>query len=171
MAGYHPLLFILLTAVGAAELGLVAYLIHTFDKNGYPDGKGGYTSRDFKARLDFIMFCACWTVFFGLAYIAFMLAGALFFLASIASSALWLIITVIFWAIGAALFMQVRVGGNCHGTPAISLCRELQTVEALGWTALGLAAFTFIVSLIAIHATRRKHGYRGTYYDYDYSSY
>lgn len=50
-----------------------------------------------------------------------------------------------------------------------SSCRELQTVEALGWTALGLAAFTFIVSLIAIHATRRKHGYRGTYYDYDYS--
>ncbi|KAG8893561.1 hypothetical protein FRC01_013509, partial [Tulasnella sp. 417] len=61
MAGYHPLLFILITAVGAAELGLVAYLINTFDRDGYPDGKGGYTSRDFKARLDYIMFCACWT--------------------------------------------------------------------------------------------------------------
>ncbi|KAG8936190.1 hypothetical protein FRC00_009575 [Tulasnella sp. 408] len=155
MAGYHPILFILLTAVGAAELGLVAYLIHTFDRDGYPGGRGGYTSDDFKARLDYLMFCAVWTVFFGLAYVAFIFARAMFFLASIASSALWLLMTIIFWAVGAELWRQVS-------------CRELQTVEALAWTALALAAVTFIVSLFAISSTRRKYGYRGTYYDYDY---
>ncbi|KAG8964090.1 hypothetical protein FRC00_003885, partial [Tulasnella sp. 408] len=168
MAGYHPILFILLTAVGAAELGLVAYLSHTFDRDGYPGGRGGYTSSDFKARLDYLMFCAVWTVFFGLAYVAFIFARAMFFLASIASSALWLLMTIIFWAVGAELWRQVRWGGNCDGAPSISLCRELQTVEALAWTALGLAAVTFIVSLFAISSTRRKYGYRGTYYDYDY---
>ncbi|KAG8912434.1 hypothetical protein FRC02_005995 [Tulasnella sp. 418] len=165
MAYVSPLLFILLALVGAAELGLVAYLINTYNDNGYPDGRGGYDSNDFKHRIRYLLFCAVWTTFFGLGYLFFILMGSFFLLASIASSALWLLMTIIFWAVGAELFRQVRVGGNCDGTPAISECRELQTVEALAWTALGLAAVTFLSALFAIRSTRAKHGYRGRYYD------
>ncbi|KAG8887378.1 hypothetical protein FRB99_004276 [Tulasnella sp. 403] len=166
MAGYHPFLFFLITAVAAAELGLVAYLIHLFNKNGYPYGRGTYKPRDFKQRLDFIMFCAVWTTLFGLAYLIFISVGALFFLASIASSAVWLFLTMIFWVIGAALWHQVRWGGNCNGAPSISICRELQTVEALAWTAFGLSVLTLIAAMFAIRSTRPKSGYRGYYHDY-----
>jgi len=44
-------------------------------------------------------------------------------------------------------------------------CRELQTVEALAWTAMALAAVTLLSAIFAIHSTRRKHGYRARYTD------
>jgi len=68
-----------------------------FNKDGFPDGRGSYDSREFKRRFNYLMFCAVWTTLFGLAYVLFILSGSLFHLASIASSAFWLILTIIFW--------------------------------------------------------------------------
>lgn len=76
MAGYHPFLFFLIAAVGAAELGLVAYLVHDYETRD-----SGYPSDRFRSLIIFILFNACWTVLFGLAYILFIVGGALHALA------------------------------------------------------------------------------------------
>jgi len=74
MAGYHPFLFFLIAAVAAAELGLTAYLVNGYEASGYP-------SDYYRSLIIFILFDACWTVLFGLAYIIFIIDGALHFLA------------------------------------------------------------------------------------------
>jgi hypothetical protein len=74
MAGYHPLLFFLIAAVAAAELGLTAFLVHGHENTGYPSPR-------YRSLIIFILFDACWTVLFGLAYLLFIVDGALHFLA------------------------------------------------------------------------------------------
>jgi hypothetical protein len=74
MAGYHPLLFFLIVAVAAAELGLTAFLINGYNATGYP-------SDNYRSLIIFILFDACWTVLFGLAYLLFIIDGALHLLA------------------------------------------------------------------------------------------
>jgi hypothetical protein len=76
MAGYHPFLFFLIAAVGAAELGLTAFLVHDYDTRA-----GGYPSDYYRSLIIFILFDACWTVLFGLAYLLFIVGGALHVLA------------------------------------------------------------------------------------------
>lgn len=48
-------------------------------------------------RLDMILFDAVWTTVFSTAYMLWIIAGAVHILASIASSAIWLLITSILW--------------------------------------------------------------------------
>lgn len=157
MAGYHPLLFFLIAAVGAAELGLVAFLVHDYENR-----ESGYPSPRYRSLIIFILFDACWTVLFGLAYLLFIVGGALHFLASIAASAIWLVITAVLWGVAAGLYMHVRGGGMCKGEAIISRCRETQTVEALAWTEMGLCILTLFAACFWVN--RSKRSYRGSYY-------
>jgi hypothetical protein len=75
-AGYHPVLFFLIAAVAAAELGLTAYLVHDYETRD-----SGYPSSRYRSLIIFILFDACWTVLFGLGYLLFIVGGALHFLA------------------------------------------------------------------------------------------
>ena len=81
MAGYHPFLFFLIAAVGAAELGLTAYLVHDYETRS-----SGYPSDRFRSLIIFILFNASWTVLFGFAYLLFIVGGALHALARYVSS-------------------------------------------------------------------------------------
>lgn len=45
----------------------------------------------------FTLFTAAWTTLFAFAAVIFVLSGSLSFFAGIASSLIWLIITIIFW--------------------------------------------------------------------------
>ncbi|KAG8827305.1 hypothetical protein FRC19_004173 [Serendipita sp. 401] len=157
MAGYHPLLFFLIAAVGAAELGLTAYLVHDYETRD-----GGYPSSRYRSLIIFILFDACWTVLFGLAYILFIVAGHLHALASIASSAIWLIITAVLWGVAAGLYHNERGGGMCNGEAVISRCRQTQTVEALAWTEMALCIVTLFAACFWVR--RSKRSYRNSYY-------
>lgn len=157
MAGYHPVLFFLIAAVAAAELGLTAYLVHDYENR-----ESGYPSSRYRSLIIFILFDACWTVLFGLAYLLFIVGGALHILASIASSAIWLIITAVLWGVAAGLYKNERGGGMCEGEAAISRCRQTQTVEALAWTEMGLCILTLFAACFWMR--RSKRSYRNPYY-------
>jgi len=45
----------------------------------------------------FVLFTASWTTLFAFAAVIFVFSGALSFFAGIASSIVWLIITIVFW--------------------------------------------------------------------------
>lgn len=75
----------------------------------------------------------------------------------------------------AARFMHVtRTGGNCAGVPTITRfvsdrlpatpielnptrsCRQSLTVEALGWTELGLSLMTLLATCFWVRKNRRR---------------
>lgn len=44
------------------------------------------------------------------------------FLASVAGSTIWLVITAVLWAVAAALFHDENLFLDCTGTPIVSMC-------------------------------------------------
>ncbi|PPR06886.1 hypothetical protein CVT24_011576 [Panaeolus cyanescens] len=90
-AHYHPFLFAMMMLCGIAELGLTSFLISAGNENGT------WPSPRYHALL--IMFCfnASWTLLFSSTYMLWYVDGASHFLANIASSVIWILITTILW--------------------------------------------------------------------------
>ncbi|KAJ6584964.1 hypothetical protein B0H19DRAFT_1227547 [Mycena capillaripes] len=153
MAGYHPFLFTLIALVAAAELGLSAFWVHMVQHQ---------PSNRFRSLVILLLFNSVWTLLFAGAYVFWIIDGALHELASIGSSGIWLTITAILWGVAAGLFHNARGGGNCDGTPVISPCRETLTLEAIGWTEMGLCIITLLAACFWVRSSRRS--YRGSYY-------
>lgn len=76
---------------------------------------------------------------------------------SIASSAIWLIITAVLWGTAAGLFMNERGGGMCGGEAIISRCRQTQTVEALAWTEFALCVLTLLAACFWVRRSKRSY--------------
>jgi uncharacterized BrkB/YihY/UPF0761 family membrane protein len=155
MVAIHPFVFTLLGLVAAADVGVLGYLFNQHDAQGWFSGRDGSSSSRVRSIMIFALFTASWTTLFAFAAVVFVFSGSLSFFAGIASSLLWLIITIVFWAVSTSLFHNVRDGGACDGQPIISMCRQLQTVEGLGWTALGLSVIAMVAGCFAYNSHRR----------------
>jgi len=144
-------MYSLLTLVALAEVGVTAYLVDHFTRTGYP------TSR-YRSLTIFLLFNACWTAFFGLAYIIFVAAGKLKGLARLTASLAWLTITALLWLIAASLYTDPVRGGRgevmCWNLPALDICRKTQAAQALAWTAFAFSIVTMIVSMLSWHEDR-----------------
>ncbi|KAF7299040.1 hypothetical protein MIND_00852300 [Mycena indigotica] len=138
---------------GSSELGLTAYWVHLLEDA---------PSSRFKSLIIFGLFNSCWTTLFSVAYVFWIIDGALHGLASIGSSGIWLAITAILWGVFAGLFHNERGDSNCDGAPAISACRQTLAIEAMGWTEMGLCILTLIAACFWVRSSRRN--YRGSYY-------
>lgn len=142
----------------------------------------------------FTLFTASWTTLFAFAAVVFVFSGSMSFFASIASSIVWLIITIIFWvshvhsqpthlpctklhspsrpsppvcSTTSAMAETVKASRSfpCRRpyplryrfSPYIlsRRCRQFQTVEALGWTALALSALAILAGCFAYNSHRR----------------
>ncbi|KAF9270253.1 hypothetical protein L218DRAFT_23490 [Marasmius fiardii PR-910] len=147
---FHPLLFALMTLSAAAELGLTSYLVAMGNEDDrWPGAK-------YRALLILFMFNASWTLLFSSAYMMYIFDGGVHFLANVASSVVWILLTGVLWGTAAGLLHGTRIGGNCAGAPAISECRQSLTVEALGWTELGLCVLNLILTCLWIHSSTSK---------------
>jgi len=137
--------------LGAVELGLTAFLVHEYNNNNPP-----YPSNEFKSRLRFLVFCSSWTI----------LLAVLHWLFNAAIGVFMVIITLIFWAVGAALFHGVNAGGrHCDGTAFNSRCRDQEATEAIAWTELALTALAFLAILFHVHGNRgTKRSYQDGLY-------
>lgn len=147
---YHPLLFLLMTLTAATELGLAAYLVCVGNESGVWPGS--------KALLIFFVFSSSWTVLFSTAYMLWVIDRySAHFLASIASSVIWLLLTGILWGLAAGLLTRARSEDNCLGTPIISRCRQfLLTVEALGWVEFGICGLTLFLTCLFVWSTSSR---------------
>jgi len=155
-AHYHPFLFLLMSLCAVAELGLTAFLIsagnqsHTWPRPRY------------HSLLILFLFNSAWTTLFCTAYIMWTVDGASHFLASIASSVIWLLITSMLWGVAAGVMYDTRTGGSCIDTASISRCRQSLTVEALGWTEFSLCLLTMSATCLWLQTSKRS--YRSSYY-------
>ena len=144
-------MYSLLTVIALTEVGVTAYLIDHFTRTGYPSSR-------YRSLTIFLLFNACWTAFFGIAYIAFVAAGALSRLARLTASLAWLSITSLLWVIAAGLYTDPLRGGRgeaiCWGLPALDICRQTQAAQALAWMAFAFCILTMFVSILSWHEDR-----------------
>ncbi|KAI8995614.1 hypothetical protein BD414DRAFT_409898 [Trametes punicea] len=158
---YHPFLFTLMTLTGTAELGLTVFLISAGNEAqtwASPRYHSLSVFRSSKCRLHLtesnsslilLCFSSAWTLLFSGAYVLWIVDGAVHLLAQVASSVFWLLLTSVFWGVGAGLMHSTRSGGDCAGRPPLSRrCRQTLTVEALGWTEFSLCCATLVATLL-----------------------
>jgi len=153
-AHYHPFLFAMMTLSAMAELGLTAFLISAGNEHmTWPTPR-------YHSLLILFLFNAVWTTLFSSTYMMWMADGSSHFLANIASSVVWLLVTSVLWGTAAGVMHNTRSGGNCAGVPTISRCRQSLTVEALGWTEFGLCVLTTLATCAWVQSQRyqRKLG-------------
>ncbi|KAF8140235.1 hypothetical protein EV363DRAFT_1152647 [Boletus edulis] len=166
---YHPILFVLITICAMAELGLTAFLISA------GNGNHNWPSARYHVLLILVEFNAVWTTLFGTAYLLWIVDGAVHFLASIASSIIWLVITTVLWGVTAALMHIMRAGSGCNwlSNSSASLnasspcpqpqdltttnCKEMLSIEAVGWVEFGLCALTLLATCMWLRASKRSY--------------
>jgi len=148
----HPFLFMLITLTAAAELGLTAFLISA--------GNEIQSNGTYRSLLILLSFESAWTLLFAAAYMIWVVDGGAQLLANVASSVIWLLLTAILWGAATGFMHNARTGGTCFGQPAISLCRETLTVEALGWTEFSLCSVTLLATVLWISTSVSKSAYR-----------
>ncbi|KAF9526436.1 hypothetical protein CPB83DRAFT_857805 [Crepidotus variabilis] len=139
---YHPLSFALMMLCGLLELGMTAWLISSGNETHR------WTSQRYHSLLILLCFNSSWTTLFSTIYMLAYVDGASHFLANIASSVAWLVITTVLWGAGAGIMHNTRVGGNCPNQPTLSQCRQTLTVEAVGWAEFGLCALTMLLTVM-----------------------
>ncbi|KAI6005344.1 hypothetical protein F5J12DRAFT_721843 [Pisolithus orientalis] len=169
-AHYHPILFALITVCAMAELGLAAFLISAGNENN------NWPSDRYHSVLILFEFNAVWTTLFGIAYLLWIIDGAIHFLASIASSIIWLLVTTILWGAAAGVMHGARSGGNCNWISAVSgfvegnspcylpqdlssvsRCRETLSVEAIGWIEFALCVLTLLATCMWVRTSKRSY--------------
>ncbi|KAJ3837436.1 hypothetical protein F5878DRAFT_652578 [Lentinula raphanica] len=138
---FHPFLFTVMTLCAAAELGLTAFLISAGNANGT------WPSARYHALLIMFAFNSSWTLLFSTAYMLYLFDGATHFLANVASSVIWILLTSALWGTAAGIMHNTRSGTDCPGSGfSLSRCRQSLTVEALGWTEFGLCTINLLVT-------------------------
>ncbi|THV04931.1 hypothetical protein K435DRAFT_148642 [Dendrothele bispora CBS 962.96] len=151
-ARYHPFLFAMMALSAMAELGLSAFLVSKGNEQKI------WPSARYHVLLIMFLFNASWTVLFSTVYLLYMVDGASHLLADMASSVAWLVVTITLWGTATGLMHHTRSGGNCANLPTLSECRQSLTVEALGWTELGLCSLNLLLTCAWIFTTRNKMG-------------
>ncbi|KAJ3879944.1 hypothetical protein F5051DRAFT_324899 [Lentinula edodes] len=152
---FHPFLFTVMTLCAAAELGLTAFLISAGNANGT------WPSPRYHALLIMFAFNASWTLLFSTAYMLYLFDGATHFLANVASSVIWVLLTGILWGTAAGVMHNTRTGTDCPDVPPISRhdltdssrCRQSLTVEALGWTEFGLCTVNILATCAWVYTS------------------
>ncbi|KAK1230883.1 hypothetical protein PQX77_006013 [Marasmius sp. AFHP31] len=139
-----------MTLLAAAELGLTAYLVTVGNE------QDRWSSAKYRALLILFLFNASWTLLFSSSYMMFMFDGGMHFLANVASSIIWILLTAVLWGTAAGMIHTTRVGGDCAGSPAISGCRQSLTVEALGWTEFGICVLSLFLTCLWVVTTSKN---------------
>ncbi|KIK71019.1 hypothetical protein GYMLUDRAFT_33126 [Collybiopsis luxurians FD-317 M1] len=147
---FHPFIFSAMTLCAAAELGLTAFLINVGNANGT------WSSSRYHALLIMFTFNSSWTLLFSSAYMLYLFDGAANFLANIASSVIWILLTGILWGTAAGIMHNTRTGGSCPNAPTLSRCRQSLTIEAFGWTEFGLCIVNVLATCMWIYTSRPK---------------
>jgi len=155
----HPITFGLLVFFGIIELAISGWLTAKFEAH---HNERNATERD---RTHFVLFVSCWTVFFSLFYMVLFLHSASTgsVLTSVASHAIFLLLSWIGWVAAAAAVTQLIGGGlNCSKQDTFVYCNQLNAMEGFAWIEAILVTFALIFVLIrGISAARRGDGYRG----------
>ncbi|RPD64753.1 hypothetical protein L226DRAFT_497849 [Lentinus tigrinus ALCF2SS1-7] len=152
----HPVVFTLIIFFSIIELAISAWLTSRYNL------RHDYLSISVRDRTRFLLFTTCWTIFFGIIYFGMFLyrpTGGV--LTSVASHAIFLTLTWIFWLAGAAAITSA-LGGGLNCSHHYIYCGQLNALEAFAWITWVFVTFAlFVVLLRGISASRRGDGFRG----------
>lgn len=148
-------MFGLLIFFAFVEMIQVAVLVASGNRHGYDSG----SLRD---RLRFLLFVSLWTIVLGAAYLAGFLVAAGSFLFSIASHTVFIVLTWIFWLVGAAALTGTLGGHVSGGDPKFAHPNQLNSAEAFAWIPLVLTTVLLagIISA-AVRSARTGNGFGG----------
>lgn len=102
------------------------------------------------------MFVSWWTVVFSAAYLAVFLLAAESFLASIASHAIWLFLTWVFWLAGAAALTAALGGGLSCGLTNLAYCGQLNAAIGFAWIEWIVITVLFVFILVLGSSALRR---------------
>jgi len=141
----HPILFGLITLFALIEGIITAWLVSNYQGSA----QGGYPNNHFRHTLRFGVFVSWWTFVFAIAYIFFFLYGTGGMISSIASHAIWLFVTWVFWLALAASITNMLGGSINCGSSHLVYCHQNQAAQAFAWIEwiLLTVAFAFVVVL------------------------
>ncbi|BGP14924.1 hypothetical protein JCM10213_003719 [Rhodosporidiobolus nylandii] len=143
----HLVSFSLLVVFSLIDWAIAAWLVAHYNKHGYPN----HSIRD---RTRFLLFTGLWTFVFSFVYIFGLLKAASSFAFSIASHAIFLFITWVFWLSGAAA-ITAALGDNWKGGNSDTL----YALEGFAWICWIIT--TFLFSFVLFAGTRAARGGNG----------
>ncbi|GAA5952442.1 hypothetical protein JCM21900_005311 [Sporobolomyces salmonicolor] len=149
----HPIVFGLLILFSLIEWIQCAVLVASYNHhNDYP-------SDSIRDRVRFLLFCGLWTFVFSIAYIVGFFKAASSFAFSIASHAVWIFVTWVFWLAGAAALTNSLGGGLDCGDFHGGHCHQLNNAEAWAW--ISWITTTFLLAVVLMLGGRSARGGNG----------
>ncbi|GAA5891667.1 hypothetical protein JCM5296_005504 [Sporobolomyces johnsonii] len=149
----HPIVFGLLILFSLIEWIQCAVLVSSYNHhNDYP-------SNSIRDRVRFLLFCGLWTFVFSFVYIVGFFQAASSFAFSIASHAVWIFVTWVFWLAGAAALTNSLGGGLDCGEFKGAHCNQLNNAEAWAW--ISWITTTFLLAVVLMLGGRSARGGNG----------
>ncbi|KAH9917161.1 hypothetical protein B0H21DRAFT_770187 [Amylocystis lapponica] len=154
----HPIVFGLIILFGIIELAISGWLVSRYNSHH------NYPSSSVRDRARFLLFDACWTIFFSLFYLALFLHSASdgSVLTSVFSHGVFLTITWILWLAGASA-ITASLGGHLRcAHSGVNYCGQLNALEGFAWVEWLMLTFALVIVLFrGVAAARRGDGLRG----------
>ncbi|WFD36911.1 hypothetical protein MCUN1_003803 [Malassezia cuniculi] len=142
----HPIAFGVFTLIAFIVAVVSSAVVADFNKNGNPIDSIRDSTR-------FLVFAGWWGFIFSLVYIVLFLTGIGGPISSIASHAVFVFLTFIFWLAGTAALSD-KVGTGCpEGTRN---CSALLAIVAFGW--IGFLELLFLLAVIGFLAFKAFRG-------------
>lgn len=148
-------MFGLLIFFAFVEMIQVAVLVASGNRHGYD-------TASLRDRLRFLLFVSLWTIILGGAYLAGFLVAAGSFLFSIASHTVFIVLTWIFWLVGAAALTGTLSGHVSGGDASYAHPNQLNSAEAFSWIPFVLSTILLIgIISAAVRSARSGNGFGG----------
>ncbi|GAA6029647.1 hypothetical protein JCM8097_000983 [Rhodosporidiobolus ruineniae] len=150
----HIATFSFLILFSLIEWAIAAWLVAHFNKHGAPNSS-------VNGKVRFLLFTGLWTFVFSIVYVIGFLKATTSFAFSIASHAVWIFITWVFWLSGAAA-ITAALGSNWHGGNSDTL----YALEGFAWLNWIIVTFLFIgVIFTGFRSARSGNGFGGAMVD------
>jgi len=146
----HPIIFGLLAFFALIEGCITAWLVSNYNSNNNsPSSKANGSVR-------FLLFTSWWTVVFTILYLVFFLTDMFAFFTSIASHAVWLFLTWLFWLAGTAALTDALGGGQNCSNSGLIYCSQNMAAIAFGWIEFIIITVAFVVVVLLGTAALRR---------------
>ncbi|WFD39383.1 uncharacterized protein MJAP1_002358 [Malassezia japonica] len=150
----HPIAFGIFALLAFIVAVISSAVVASFNSNEQPKDN---LVRD---STRFLIFAGWWGFLFSIVYIGLFLSGIGGFLSSIASHAVFIILTWIFWLAGSAALSSAVGNADCSNPASgIPQCSALRAICAFGW--IGWLELTFMLAVIGYLAFKAFNGGRG----------
>ncbi|GAA6014631.1 hypothetical protein JCM10207_006884 [Rhodosporidiobolus poonsookiae] len=156
----HLASFGLLILFSLIQWCIAAYLVATYNQHH------NYPSNSIKDKVRFLLFTGLWTFVFSIVYVVGFLQATTSFAFSIASHAVWLFVTWVFWLSGAAAITAALDGGLTCSDWNRPHCNTLNALEGFSWLCWIIVTIQLaVIAFVGMRSARSGNGFGGAMVD------